>query len=39
MKKNKWYTKEEFHEAHVEQALEPYKNLPMSDSFCENNTN
>ena len=32
MKKNKWYTKEEFHEAHVEHALEPYKNLPMSDS-------
>ena len=32
MKKNKWYTKEEFHEAHVEHALEPYKDLPMSDS-------
>ena len=32
MKKNKWYTKEEFHEAHVEHELEPYKNLPMSDS-------
>ena len=32
MKKNKWYTKEEFHEAHVEHALEPYKNMPMSDS-------
>ena len=32
MKKNKWYTKEEFHEANVEHALEPYKNLPMSDS-------
>ena len=32
MKKNKWYTKEEFHEAHVEHALEPYKNIPMSDS-------
>ena len=32
MKKNKWYTIEEFHEAHVEHALEPYKNIPMSDS-------
>ena len=32
MKANKWYTKEEFHEAHVEHALEPYKNIPMSDS-------
>ena len=32
MKKNKWYTKDEFHEAHVEHALEPYKNMPMSDS-------
>ena len=32
MKKNKWYTKEEFHEAYVEHALEPYKDLPMSDS-------
>ena len=32
MKKNKWYTKEEFHEAHVEHTLEPYKNIPMSDS-------
>ena len=32
MKKNKWYTKEEFHEAHVEHVLEPYKNMPMSDS-------
>jgi len=31
MKKNKWYTKEEFHEAHVEHTLEPYKNIPMSD--------
>ena len=32
MKKNKWYTKEEFHEANVEHALEPYKELTMSDS-------
>lgn len=32
MKKNKWYTKEEFHKAHVEHTLEPYKNIPMSDS-------
>ena len=32
MKKNKWYSKEEFHEAHVEHTLEPYKNIPMSDS-------
>ena len=32
MKKNKWYTKEEFHEAHVEHALKPYKDIPMSDS-------
>ena len=32
MKKNKWYTKQEFHEAHVEHALKPYKDIPMSDS-------
>ena len=32
MKKKKWYTKDEFHKAHVEHALEPYKNMPMSDS-------
>ena len=32
MKKNKWYNKKEFHEAHVEHALQPYKNMPMSDS-------
>ena len=32
MKKNKWYNKKEFHEAHVEHALKPYKNIPMSDS-------
>ena len=32
MKKNKWYTKEEFHEAHVEHALEPYEDMPISDS-------
>ena len=32
MKAKKWYTKEEFHEAHIEHALEPYKNIPMSDS-------
>ena len=32
MKKNKWYTKEEFHEAHVEHVLKPYKDIPMSES-------
>lgn len=32
MKKNKWYTKKEFHEAHVEHALKPYKDIPMSES-------
>ena len=32
MEKNKWYNKEEFHEAHIEHALKPFKDLPMSDS-------
>jgi len=32
IKKNKWYTKEEFHEAHVEYTLEPFKDLPFGDS-------
>ena len=39
MKKNKWYTKEEFHEAHVEHALEPYKAYlgeMTKDIDCEN---
>ena len=31
LKKNKWYTREEHHTAHVEKTLEPYKNIPMSD--------
>ena len=37
MKKNKWYTKEEFHIAHVEHALEPFKDLLLGeDSLAEN---
>ena len=32
MEKNKWYNKEKFHEAHIEHALKPFKDLPMSDS-------
>ena len=31
MKVKKWYTKEEFHEANVEYALEPYAGLAISD--------
>ena len=31
MKKNKWYTKEEFHEANVEYSLEPYEGLAISE--------
>ena len=32
LKKKSWYNQEEFHEAHVEHALEPYEDMPMSDS-------
>jgi len=32
IKKNKWYTKEEFHKAHVEHTLEPFKDLPLSEN-------
>lgn len=31
MKKKKWYTRDEFHNSHIEHSLEPLKNLPMSD--------
>tara|TARA_B100001758_G_scaffold86321_1_gene73460 strand:- start:813 stop:1169 length:357 start_codon:yes stop_codon:yes gene_type:complete len=31
LKKNKWYTREEHHNAYVEKALEPYKDMPMSE--------
>jgi len=31
MKVKEWYTKEEFHEANVEYALEPYAGLAISD--------
>ena len=32
LKKKSWYNQEEFHEAHVEHALKPYEDMPMSDS-------
>ena len=32
LRKKSWYNQEEFHEAHVEHALEPYGDMPMSDS-------
>ena len=31
LKAKKWYTNEEFHEAHVDHALEPYAELAISD--------
>ena len=31
LKKNKWYTKNEFHNSHVKHTLKPWKNLPMSE--------
>tara|TARA_B100000287_G_C20399974_1_gene689224 strand:- start:241 stop:600 length:360 start_codon:yes stop_codon:yes gene_type:complete len=31
MKAKKWYTKEEFHEAHVEDSLKPYEGLAISE--------
>jgi len=31
LKAKKWYTKEEFHEANVDYALEPYVGLAISD--------
>jgi len=32
LKKKSWYNQEEFHEAHVKHALEPYEDMPMSDN-------
>nr|AAY90034.1 unknown [uncultured bacterium BAC13K9BAC] len=32
LKKKSWYNQEEFHEAHVQHALEPYEDMPISDS-------
>ena len=32
LKRKSWYSQEEFHEAHVEHALEPYEDMSMSDS-------
>ncbi len=32
LKSKKWYTREEFHESNYKYTLEPYKDLPMSDS-------
>ena len=32
LKSKKWYTREEFHETNYKYTLEPYKDLPMSDS-------
>mgnify|MGYP001159441070 FL=1 len=31
LKPNKWYTREEFHEANYKASSEPYKDLPMSE--------
>ena len=31
LKTNKWYTREEFHEANYKASSEPYKDLPMSE--------
>ena len=31
LKSKKWYTRDEFHEANYKEALEPYKDLAMSE--------
>ena len=31
LKPKKWYTRDEFHEANYKEALEPYKDLAMSE--------
>ena len=31
LKPNKWYTSDEFHKAHYEETLEPYKGMAMSE--------
>ena len=31
LKPKKWYNREEFHEANYKEALEPYKDLAMSE--------
>lgn len=35
LKKGSWYNQEEFHEAHVDHALEPYEDMPISDRTLE----
>ena len=35
LKKKSWYDLEEFHEAHVEHALEPYEDVPLSESTLQ----
>ncbi len=32
MKMNRWYTREEFHIAHSEYTLKPFKDLPIKES-------
>ena len=32
LSKNKWYTRDEFHDAHVEYSLAPYEDMPISES-------
>ena len=31
LKVNKWYSQKQFHEAHYEDAIKPFKDMPMSE--------
>ena len=31
LKVNKWYTQKQFHEAHYEDTIKPFKDMPMSE--------
>lgn len=36
MKKNKWYTRDEFHDSHVRHTLSPWENLPINEDSLTN---
>ena len=35
LKKKSWYTEDEFYEAYVDYALEPYEDVPLSESTLQ----
>ena len=35
LKVNKWYSKKQFHEAHYEDTIKPFKDVPMSENSLQ----